>query len=84
MTTVRGLTARITHLERSRTRRLTPIEAAYGSHEAFEELTRDQIERGELAREDMEAVLDALQRWHVDSAWSNWKRPTRQMWEFAG
>ena len=84
MTTLRALAARVARLEQTRTRQHTPIEAAYGSLEAFEELTRTQIEEGKLSAIDMEDVLKALRRWHNDGAWSNWKRPTRHQWEFAG
>lgn len=84
MTSVRALAARVARLERGRTRQLTPIEASYGSHDAFEELTRSQIEEGKLCAVDMEDVLRALRRWHTDGAWSSWKRPIRHQWEFVG
>ena len=84
MTSVRALAARVARLEQGRTRQFTPIEAAYGSLEAFEELTRSQIEEGKLCAADMDDVLKALRRWHSEGAWSSWKRTVRHQLEFAG
>lgn len=80
MRSVKALAIGVAQREQSRTRQITPNESGYGSHEAFEALTRVQIEEAKLCAVDMEDVLNALRLWHTDGAWSSWMHPTRRQW----
>ena len=66
MASVHSLTSRIARLEARRKKTRSPIETAYGSHEAFEEKVQADILAGKLDTLEMPMVLAALRRWQSD------------------
>lgn len=66
MASVQSLLSRVARLEvRSRQPR-SPIEIAYGSHDAFEDKVQADILAGKLDKVEMPLVLAALRRWQLE------------------
>lgn len=88
MQNVRALAERVRRLEAARTAPKSPLEAIYGSFDAFAQKVRDDVEAGRLDRADMVGangnggVLDCLRRWHTEQLWGGWHR--NRVWEYGG
>ncbi len=61
--------ARVQRLEQARSP-VSPIIRWYGSLEAWEADTMEQVEAGVLDRTDMATVLNSVRRWHRDGCFA--------------
>ncbi|AXQ94805.1 hypothetical protein LV780_13895 [Cereibacter azotoformans] len=66
MAGVRGMLQRVAKLEAARTSKPSPIEAIYGSVDAFAAECMAGVEAGKLCPVDMPVVIECLRRWHRD------------------
>jgi hypothetical protein len=85
---VRAMLARVQRLEQARRAPRSPIEAAYGSLEAWEASVLADVEAGKLDARDMlgesgdGGVLRAIRSWHDQGVFGMWQRD--RIWEFGG
>lgn len=66
MAGVRGMLQRVAKLEAQRTPKPSPIEAIYGSVDAFADEVQAKVGEGKLCPVDMPVVIECLRRWHRD------------------
>lgn len=72
MPRAKSLLARVRRIEQARTVSCSPVEAMYGSLDAFEAVVGNGIEVGEYDSTDMPMVLACVRRWHADGAFGEW------------
>lgn len=80
MSGARSLMARVRRIERAHAAPRSPIEAAYGSLETFEEEVTAGIDAGKYDPTDMPIVLNFVRRWHNDGAFG--ARTRDRVWEY--
>lgn len=73
MASARALLVRVARLEQARAAPQSPIEAMFGSFDAFEAEARAGVDAGKLDSDDMPVVLASLRRWHVEGLWGMWR-----------
>lgn len=66
MASAQALLKRVQRLEAARTPKPSPIEAIYGSVDAFAAECMAGVEAGKLCPIDMPVVIECLRRWHRD------------------
>lgn len=66
---LRTLQRRIAKLEKAEKPRPSPIVIAYGSFEAFVDLTYAEIREGKLDEGEMLCIIEALRSWEVRGVW---------------
>ena len=87
MSNVRALLTRVAKLEAARAAPRSPLELAYGSLAAFEDVVRADVSAGKLDRIDMlgedgnSGVLACIRRWHVDRVWDGWSKQRNNVWQ---
>lgn len=64
MAGVRGMLQRVAKLEAARTSKPSPIEAIYGSVDAFAAECMAGVEAGKLCPIDMPVVIACVRSWH--------------------
>lgn len=69
MASAQALLKRVQRLEAARTPKPSPIEALYGSTEAFAQECMAEVEAGKLCGTDMPVLLDCLRRWDHEGSW---------------
>lgn len=69
MASPRALLARVARLEQARIAPRSLFEREYGSFDAFEADARAGMAAGVLDTRDMPAILNSIQRWHVEGLW---------------
>ena len=69
MASAQALLKRVAKLEAARTPRPSPIEALYGSTEAFAQECMAEVAAGKLCGTDMPVLLDCLRRWDHEGSW---------------
>lgn len=69
MASAQALLKRVAKLEAARTPRPSPIEALYGSTEAFALECMAEVTAGKLCGTDMPVLLDCLRRWDHEGSW---------------
>jgi hypothetical protein len=85
---IRALAERVRRLEAARAAPKSPLDAIYGSFDAFAEKIRAAVYAGQLDRTDVVGadgnggILAALQRWHNEQMWGGWQR--NRVWEYGG
>lgn len=66
MASAQALLKRVQRLEAARTPKPSPIEAIYGSVDAFAAEVQAKVDEGKLCPVDMPVVIECLRRWHRD------------------
>ena len=69
MASAQALLKRVAKLEAARTPRPSPLEALYGSTEAFAAESMAEVAAGKLCGTDMPVPLDCLRRWDHEGSW---------------
>lgn len=64
MASAQALLKRVQRLEAARTPKPSPIEALYGSVDAFAAEVQAKVGEGKLCPVDMPVVIECLRRWH--------------------
>jgi len=66
---LRTLQRRLAKLEKAGKPKPSPIVIAYGSFEAFVDLTYAEIRAGKLDQTDMLEIIESLRAWEVSGVW---------------
>lgn len=69
MASPRALLSQVKQLKAAQQPRPSPIEALYGSTEAFAAECMAEVEAGKLCGTDMPVLLDCLRRWDHEGSW---------------
>lgn len=66
MASARSLLSQVRQIKKARTPKPSPIEALYGSVDAFAAEVQAKVGEGKLCPVDMPVVIECLRRWHRD------------------